>query len=101
MLTTLLRRTRWAVAGLAAAVASSAPAQDAAFQPLGRLTGATGSRGYRSSDDGSVVVGWSNYTFNTTEAFRWTRTGGMQGLGDFAGGRVFSAAGGVSGDGTV
>jgi probable HAF family extracellular repeat protein len=52
------------------------------------------------SANGSVVVG-----FRTTgagrEAFRWTASGGMVGLGDLAGGDFFSAATGVSADGSV
>ncbi len=53
------------------------------------------------SADGSVVVGDSSGV-NGTEAFRWTQTGGMIGLGAFPGGVIFqSRANGVSADGSV
>lgn len=55
--------------------------------------------------DGSVVVGFSESAAGD-EAFRWTSTGGMQGLGDLPGGRFlgqgfFSQARDVSDDGAV
>jgi len=51
------------------------------------------------SDDGSVVVGESS-SASGTQAFRWTSAGGMVGLG-FLPGIAFSAASGVSADGSV
>ncbi len=57
------------------------------------------------SDDGSVVVGVSNgdplIPFVTGEAFRWTADGGMEFLGDLAGGELASRADGISADGAV
>jgi probable HAF family extracellular repeat protein len=53
-----------------------------------------------TSSDGTVVVGWS-YLDNRHEAFRWTESDGMIGLGDLPGGRFESQAFDVSGDGSV
>jgi probable HAF family extracellular repeat protein len=59
------------------------------------------------SADGSVVIGQSstaNGNGNTQdeyEAFRWTQSGGMVGLGDLPGGRFTSRANAVSADGSV
>ncbi len=58
------------------------------------------------SADGSVVVGDSfsdifNFYEYESQAFRWTASGGMVGLGDFPGGMLFSYATGVSADGSV
>ena len=44
--------------------------------------------------------GSSSLALNT-EAFRWTTSGGMQGLGDLPGGAFISVADGVSDDGSV
>ncbi len=53
------------------------------------------------SDDGSVVVGRGWGTLGP-EAFRWTSSTGMVGLGAFTGGSTTaSSASGVSGDGSV
>jgi probable HAF family extracellular repeat protein len=52
------------------------------------------------SADGSVVVGLSASDLGT-EAFRWTATGGMVGLGDLPGGVYQSWGFGVSDDGAV
>lgn len=77
------------------------------MQPLGALPGAPAqtSRAYGVSADGSVVVGWSsspngncNYQ---AEAFRWTASEGMQGLGDLPGGYFDSWAWAASADGAV
>lgn len=64
--------------------------------PIGHLGSGSGF-GYDVSDNGGVVVGISDI-----EAFRWTTTGGIEGLG-FLPGRSFggSQANGVSGDGKV
>jgi probable HAF family extracellular repeat protein len=58
------------------------------------------------SGDGSVIVGYGqsfdDYTnIDVYEAFRWTESGGMVGLGDLRGGRFYSVASDVSGDGSV
>lgn len=52
------------------------------------------------SGDGSVVVGYGDSSAGQ-EAFRWTAAGGVQGLGDLAGGSFLSIAEGVSRDGNV
>jgi probable HAF family extracellular repeat protein len=52
------------------------------------------------SADGSVIVGQSGDDL-TQEAFRWTATTGMAGLGHLPGGVATSAATGVSADGSV
>jgi hypothetical protein len=62
------------------------------------------SRGYGVSADGSIVVGSSvrsGISSNLEEAFRWTQSGDMVGLGDLLGGAFFSRANGVSADGSV
>ncbi len=57
------------------------------------------------SSDGSVVVGTGEkapidgQATRALEAFRWTESGGLVGLGDIAGGATFSIANDVSGDG--
>lgn len=99
-------------------VASPSLAQQASFQWLGHLnpdqplTSATA-----VSADGSVVVGSSMSLIPTCydtdndgeddfceywhEAYRWTEETGMVALGDLVGGRYWSTALGVSGDGQV
>ena len=47
------------------------------------------------SSDGSVIVGYSD-----NQAFRWTESGGMSGLG-FLSGTSDSVANGISGDGSI
>ena len=66
------------------------------FEPNGAAKGVSG--------DGSVIVGWSggpvpNTSIIEHHAFRWTSAGGMQDLGDFAGGPDLSDAAGVTVDG--
>ena len=58
------------------------------------------SKAFAVSDDGSVVVGWSE-SESGYEAFRWTEEDGMIGLGDLPGGDFCGAATAVSSDGTV
>ncbi|MEX2138200.1 MAG: PEP-CTERM sorting domain-containing protein [Pirellulales bacterium] len=53
------------------------------------------------SADGTVVVGFNQFSLNDTEAFRWTELDGMVGLGDLPGGRRISEAYDVSADGSV
>ena len=76
---------------------------------LGDLTGQGLASFARSvSADGDTVVGFSivevlpgMWTETETEAFRWTEATGMSGLGDLPGGRYYSIARDVSGDGAV
>ncbi len=69
---------------------------------IGLLPGATKSSAWGVSADGSVVVGVSyGYSPLFTEAFRWTSTGGMVGLGYLSGGTDSSWARGISADGTI
>ncbi len=79
--------------------------QAAEFIPLGFLPGGVYSRATAVSGDGSVVVGVNGVPTgaypDVYEAFRWTRGGGMTGLGDLPGGTFFSLATGVSRDGGV
>jgi len=77
----------------------------ASFTWLGKLPGDQSSAVYALSDDGSTVVG-ASYRDHTSprsviRAFRWTRAGGMQAIGDLAGGDQSSEAFGVSADGSV
>jgi probable HAF family extracellular repeat protein len=75
---------------------------------LGVLPGGTSSDALAVNADGTVVVGNStSAAFSVTsgcflcgEAFRWTQTGGMVGLGVLPGGS-YSTATGVSADGSV
>jgi len=78
----------------------------ATFTPLGTLAGDDLSRATGVSADGSVVVGISIDTtyldpYNLGEAYRWTRDGGMVGLGKVPNYDDLSAAEGVSDDGSV
>jgi|GEM_PF-937609 len=78
-------------------------AQNASFQGLGQITGQY-SEAQGVSYDGSVVVGVSTSTYNggdVYEAFRWTETEGMQGIGTITENNFFSWATGVSADGSV
>ncbi len=62
------------------------------------------SEAYGASADGSVIVGLSRSMASSNsgwEAFRWTQTGGMVGLGDLPGGAVLSAAYATSADGSI
>lgn len=75
---------------------------------LGNLQGASfPSRAMGVSSDGSVVVGAANWSGGggplpvTGEAFQWTPSQGMQGLGDVPGGNGCSRAFGASADGSV
>jgi hypothetical protein len=94
--------------------ASAAFGQQASLTPLGDLPGGrfdSEANGIGiSAADGPVAAGVTNVATppgdpspfpDTSEAFRWTRAGGMQGLGDLPGGQYLSLAHGVSGDGTA
>ena len=67
-------------------------------QDLGTL--GTGASAYGVSEDGSVVVGMSDGP-DGREAFRWTESGGMQGLGFLPAANNLSRASDVSADGSV
>gem|GEM_PF-355911 len=56
---------------------------------------------WRTTGDGSAVVGHSSVTNDDSVAFKWTQAGGLLALGDLPGGDVFSQAKGVSDDGSV
>ncbi len=73
----------------------------AIFVGLGDLAGgAFSSEAFAISADGTVVVGRSR-TFDGTEPFRWTLSGGMVGLGHLGGGNNLDVAYAVSADGSV
>ena len=69
---------------------------------LGTLPGAGsgGSTATGASNDGSVVVGFSD-SASGRRAFRWTQSGGMVSLGSLPGFAVASYGFGVSADGSV
>jgi len=85
---------------LVMAVLASSALAGASLQGLGWLPGDRGSAGWGVSADGSVVVGES-ISDSRREAFRWTASGGMQGLGHLPGGDFESRALGASQDGSV
>ena len=65
------------------AFAASSVIAQPSFTPLGDLPGGGFySNGAAVSADGQVVVGSTQSTLGR-QAFRWTRSGGLQGLGDF------------------
>jgi probable HAF family extracellular repeat protein len=73
---------------------------------LGYMAGGTNySMALAVSSNGSVLVGWNLFGSSdggaVAEAFRWTATGGMVGLGDLPGEGTNSIATGVSGDGST
>ncbi len=71
---------------------------------LGLLPNRTRSQATGISGDGVTVVGWSESTQFTEaygEAFRWTESGGMQGLGYLRPNGTFSKANAISRDGTT
>ena len=69
------------------------------FTPLGDLPGGSfNSSATAVSADGTTVVGTGNS--GSSEAFRWTSSGGMVGLGELPGGVTASDGRAVSGDGT-
>ncbi|MCB9849578.1 MAG: VCBS repeat-containing protein [Phycisphaerales bacterium] len=71
----------------------------ASFMGLGDLPGGnTISVASGVSDDGSVVVGWSQST-NGREGFVWTPETGMVGIGDLSGGSYLSSLRRVTPDG--
>ena len=72
---------------------------------LGDLPGTGGFSNFANavSNDGNVVVGASQRPFGPMQyaAYRWTPATGMQHLGEFEGGDIFSIAFDVSADGSV
>ncbi|MBX9792231.1 MAG: hypothetical protein K2Y37_25185 [Pirellulales bacterium] len=90
---------------------TSRPTKAASFQGLSDLPGgAFSSRANSVSADGTTVVGAGNVdvtkTYSNGEAFRWTASTGMVGLGDFPDSNLNpngrgSYAFGVSGDGSI
>jgi probable HAF family extracellular repeat protein len=80
---------------------SLALGEEAFFMGLGDLPGGVfDSRAAGVSDDGSVVVGFSE-SATGLQAFRWTESDGMVGLGELPGGLSQSRAADISGDGLV
>ncbi len=96
----LTRLLACGAAGLLLSVSISSAAGQASFDVLGDLSaGAYASAGGVSAD-GSVVVGRMR-TSQGYEAFRWTASEGMVGLGDLPGREDNSGAHGVSADGST
>jgi len=89
----------WVLASLA--VASPVAAAGGSFTGLGFLNPSFPSSSNPYVDaDGTVVAGTSNYADGLNEAFIWTSSGGIVGLG-FANRTHESAAGGISANGQV
>lgn len=90
---------RFPVAFFSSLLAIAAPgslAEAASFTVLPYLPGQTsGTEVFDVSGDGSVVVGATS-SAQGTQAFRWTQSGGMVGLGTLGGSPYYSAAYGVS-----
>ena len=85
---------------LALYVAGLSPQAQAEVLALGDLPGGNfTSRAFGVSANGSVVVGNSSSTLST-EAFRWSASGGLQGLGTLTGG-TSSGSTGTSANGSV
>jgi probable HAF family extracellular repeat protein len=70
------------------------------FQGLGLLPGGNWTEPTDVSADGSVVIG-AGSTASGTEAFRWTRSGGIQGLGHLFESHIYGWAHAISDDGTT
>ncbi len=66
------------------------------LEPIGDVVNAP----FAISQNGNIVVGERNSAAGS-EAYRWTRAGGMLGLGDLPGGSFASGAFDVSADGSV
>ena len=85
---------------LALSIAGCTLHAQAEILALGDLPGGSfSSQAFATSANGSVVVGASQSTL-TYEAFRWSASGGLQGLGTLSGGD-YSESTGVSADGSV
>ncbi|MFL5329890.1 MAG: FG-GAP-like repeat-containing protein [Gemmataceae bacterium] len=72
----------------------------ASFQPLGNLPGGSGAKPFGISGDGTTVVGYGGSSLGE-QAWRWTASDGMAGLGDLPGGDFESKSFGTSADGSV
>ncbi len=76
-----------------------------AFQNLGLLPNAVMGYARGVSGDGAIVVGTCEYTFNPSsvlgQAFRWTESGGSQGLGYLRPNGTLSQANAISRDGST
>ncbi len=99
----LLQKLRPLTALLAVSVAPALFA-DLKFTPTGQLTGGTYNYANGLSADGSTLVGRGNSSaVGYEQGYVWTANGGMQGIGDLAGGPAGagSAARAVSADGSV
>lgn len=85
------------IVGMALLGIVSVGTQAAEFVPLGFLTNpnayGASSQALGISDDGNVVVGSSTYNaYGSSQAFRWTRDGGMVGLpNSFSGTQLLSS----------
>jgi len=98
----MFRGIYWAFTALVALASAQTAVQAATFTGLGDLSGGVfSSYAYAVSADGSVVVGQGASASFSTEAFRWTLSGGMVGLGGLPGGGIVSMACGASADGSV
>ena len=73
------------------------------FQGLGNVPPGFADRSLARgvSADGKVVVGFMDDHVSYNQAFRWTVTDGLVGLGDLPGGRDYGAANAASADGSV
>ena len=73
------------------------------FTNLGDVGGGNGSLAFGISGDGSVAVGVASGLIDSeiSEAFRWSKSTGMVGLGDLSGGTFYSEAAAASYDGSV
>jgi len=89
------------LASVSALLLLSHSAMAAQFIPMGFLAGGTPqSNATGVSADGSTAIGFSNTALGT-EAFRWTRAGGIQSIGALPSVDHLAYAGAVSADGSV
>jgi uncharacterized membrane protein len=66
------------------------------YSDMGTLAGYSQSEAHDANHDGSIIVGTlSNGQGSTPQAFRWTQTGGMQGLGAGTTAQAISRDGGT------
>lgn len=88
---------------IAAAIWLGLPAggQTASLTIIGALPdGSSPREAHAVSADGVVVVGFAS-SLDANQVFRWTESGGVEGLGDLAGGVVAATPFGISADGGV
>lgn len=97
--TTLVGSSQTVVGGLRTAFRYRGPGT---FQTMSPVPGWSYSQANGVSGNGNVVVGVSESEFSSTgQAFRWTPTGGTQGLGYTRPGSFYSTANAVSRDGST